>query len=45
VNHVSFNESQNTKIWQNRIELESKETTIEKNKYAYRELRLAQFDF
>jgi len=45
VNHVTFNESQNTKIWQNRIELESKETTIEKNKNAYRELRLAQFDF
>jgi len=45
VNHVTFNESQNTKIWQNRIELESKETTIEKNKNAYRGLRLAQFDF
>lgn len=28
LNHVTFNESENTKIWQNTIKLESKETTI-----------------
>mgnify|MGYP000261170120 CR=1 FL=1 len=45
LNHVTFNESENTKIWQNTIKLESKETTIKNYKNAYRKLRLAQFGF
>lgn len=45
LNHVIFNESENTKIWKNTIKLESKETTIENYKNAYRELRLRQFGF
>lgn len=45
LNHVTFNESENTKIWQNTIKLESKETTIRNYKNTYRKLRLAQFGF
>ena len=45
LNHVTFNESENTKIWKNAIKLESKETTIKNYTNTYRELRLAQFGF
>ena len=45
LNHVTFNESENTKIWKNAIKLESKETTIKDYTNTYRELRLAQFGF
>ena len=45
LNNVTFNESENTKIWQNTIKLESKETTIRNYKNTYRKLRLAQFGF
>tara|TARA_B110000240_G_C13184411_1_gene319210 strand:+ start:101 stop:550 length:450 start_codon:yes stop_codon:yes gene_type:complete len=43
VNNVVFNESDNTKIWNNKIKLESKEVTIKNYQNAYRELRFNQF--